>query len=60
MTAKLPAQLQNMATAAVKMGAAARAVADRIREVEAPELATHPDLAELDGQLDALYGDDPA
>ncbi|WP_158810662.1 hypothetical protein [Streptomyces leeuwenhoekii] len=60
MTAKLPAQLQTMATAAITMGTAARAAADRIREAEAHEVATHPDLAELDGQLDALYGEDPA
>lgn len=46
------------AAAYVKATASAQAFTEAFRRSEAREIAEHPDLAELNVQMDGYYGDD--
>lgn len=51
------AAVYDTAAACVKAAASAQALTEAFRRSEAREIATHPDLAELNVQMDGYYGE---
>ncbi|MFB0617269.1 hypothetical protein [Streptomyces sp. AGS-58] len=53
---RLAAQTHAARASAIEAGAAFRKVYETVTAAEARDVAEHPDLAELNVQLDAFYG----
>ena len=53
---RVEAARQEMAAAAVTAAASIRGLGHAVQEGERREIAEHPDLAELDAQLEGFYG----
>lgn len=57
---RMDAITQDMLAAMETVGASFQRLADGLRAAEVSDVQNHPDLAELDAQLDGYYGQDTA